>query len=347
MFVRRRSTPASCSLPRTFRRKARSAAGTFPARRTSRGRRRSPRTDASRRPTSCGRSTRKRASRKAPRRSRTAGSASAARTPGSCCATCSATTRCATTTAPGPNGAASSACRSKRGAASPTALTWRDLPAWARGGERHEYVRVRVTRDEMVRQLRRLGIHDELVLDAMARVPREEFVGEDERAKAYGDHALPIAEGQTISQPYVVARMTELLAPRRTDHVLEIGTGSGYQAAVLALLARDVVTVERHASLARTASQRLAALRFENVRVFHDDASRGRPEEAPYDGIVVTAAAPQLDDALVAQLARGGRIVAPVGDQEVQELVVRHADGHEERHGAVRFVPLRGEAGFR
>lgn len=203
------------------------------------------------------------------------------------------------------------------------------------------------TREEMLQHLRKLGIRDARVLDAMARVPREDFVREDEREVAYGDHALPIGEGQTISQPFVVARMTELLAPRRTDHVLEVGTGSGYQAAVLALLAGDVVSVERHASLAEEAGERLVRLGFTNVRVINDDASLGYAPDAPYDRVLVTAATPYIGNALVAQLTRDGRIVAPVGDREMQELTVLHADGREERHGPVRFVPLRGEAGFR
>lgn len=198
----------------------------------------------------------------------------------------------------------------------------------------------------MVRQLRKLGIRDERVLGAMARVPREEFVRWEDREVAYGDHALPIDVGQTISQPYVVARMTELLDVDSSHHVLEVGTGSGYQAAVLAELARDVVSVERHGELARTASERLARLGYTNVRVINDDASLGRPEDAPYERIVVTAGAPAIDPALAAQLAPGGRLVAPVGDTRMQELVVRDATGHEERHGAVRFVPLRGRAGF-
>ena len=199
----------------------------------------------------------------------------------------------------------------------------------------------------MLRQLRKLGIRDPRVLDAMARVPREEFVRGEDREIAHGDHALPIGEGQTISQPYVVARMTELLSPGTDDHVLEVGTGSGYQAAVLSLIAGDVITIERHASLADAARRRLAALGYTNVRVIHDDASLGHPEDAPYDRILITAATPHIDNALVAQLSSDGRIVAPVGDQEMQELVVHHANGREERHGAVRFVPLRGEAGFR
>ena len=207
-------------------------------------------------------------------------------------------------------------------------------------------MRVTVTRDEMVRHLRRLGIRDPRVLEAMTQVPREEFVRDADRDAAYGDHALPIAEGQTISQPYVVARMTELLDVRPEHHVLEIGTGSGYQAAVLGELAKDVVSVERHRSLAEGARERLARLGYDNVRVIHDDASLGYPAEAPYDRIIVTAATPSIEPALSAQLAPGGRLVAPVGDEEMQELVVRDSRGREEHHGAVRFVPLRGRAGF-
>lgn len=199
----------------------------------------------------------------------------------------------------------------------------------------------------MLRVLGRFGIHDPRVLEAMARVPREEFVSPSDRDAAYGDHALGIGEGQTISQPYVVARMTELLAPQPEHHVLEVGTGSGYQAAVLAALARDVISIERHAALAEAARDRLARLGYGNVRVIHADASLGYPAEAPYDRILVTAAAPRIDPALAQQLTADGRIVAPVGDLDLQELVVRDAHGREERHGPVRFVPLRGQAGFR
>jgi protein-L-isoaspartate(D-aspartate) O-methyltransferase len=199
----------------------------------------------------------------------------------------------------------------------------------------------------MVADLRRMGIRDERVLLAMAKVPRERFVRDEDRDVAYGDHALAIAEGQTISQPFVVARMTELLDVHPTHHVLEVGTGSGYQAAVLAELARDVVTVERHAALAEQASALLAELGYENVRVVAGDASIGYPPEAPYDRILVTAASPGISPELVRQCAPDGLIVAPVGGQDMQHLVVRHPDGHETRHGAVKFVPLRGRAGFR
>ena len=199
----------------------------------------------------------------------------------------------------------------------------------------------------MLRQLERFGIRDPGVLDAMARVPREEFVSSADRDIAYGDHALPIGEGQTISQPYVVARMTELLATDPAQRVLEVGTGSGYQAAVLAKLVREVISIERHASLADAARDRVERLGYRNVRVIHADASLGYPSEAPYDRILITAATPRIDPALAHQLTADGRIVAPVGDLDVQELVVRDARGREERQGPVRFVPLRGAAGLR
>jgi protein-L-isoaspartate(D-aspartate) O-methyltransferase len=199
----------------------------------------------------------------------------------------------------------------------------------------------------MVRLLERFGIRDGRVLEAMARVPREEFVAPADQGIAYGDHALQIGEGQTISQPYVVARMTELLRTRPEQRVLEVGTGSGYQAAVLGELVREVISIERHAPLADAARERLERLGYKNVRVIHADASLGYPPEAPYDRILVTAATPRIDPALAQQLTPDGLIVAPIGDLDLQELVVRDARGREERHGQVRFVPLRGEAGFR
>jgi len=207
-------------------------------------------------------------------------------------------------------------------------------------------VRVTPTREDMLRQLRQLGIRDARVLDAMARVPREEFVREADRGSAYEDRALPIDMGQTISQPYVVARMTELLDVDTRDRVLEVGTGSGYQAAVLGELAGEVVTVELHEELATAARDRLARLGYANVRVEQGDASVGFAPGAPYDRIIVTAAAPAIDPALLSQLRPDGRIVAPVGPRDLQELVVIGADGRQERHGVVGFVPLRGRAGF-
>ena len=199
----------------------------------------------------------------------------------------------------------------------------------------------------MVSLLEARGITDAAVLNAFRAVPRENFVPEELVTSAYGDTPLSIGEGQTISQPYVVARMTELLDVGPEHHVLEVGTGSGYQAAVLAELARDVVSVERHASLAERARSLLAELGYDNVRVVAGDASVGFAEAAPYDRILVTAASPGISPELDRQLAPDGLIVAPVGDEEMQHLVVRRADGRETRHGAVKFVPLRGRAGFR
>jgi protein-L-isoaspartate(D-aspartate) O-methyltransferase len=199
----------------------------------------------------------------------------------------------------------------------------------------------------MVRDLRRMGIRDERVLAAMEKVPRELFVKEEDRDVAYGDHALAIPEGQTISQPYVVARMTELLEVQAEHHILEVGTGSGYQAAILAELAHDVVTVERHVPLADRAREILTELGYANVKVVAGDASAGYPPDEPYDGILVTAASPAISPELIRQCKPDGRVVAPVGDQEMQHLVVRLPDGRETRHGAVKFVPLRGRAGFR
>jgi protein-L-isoaspartate(D-aspartate) O-methyltransferase len=200
-------------------------------------------------------------------------------------------------------------------------------------------------------QLRARGISDERVLTAMAGLPRERFVPEERRAIAYADEALPIPAGQTISQPWIVARMTELLAPRADAHVLEIGTGSGYQAAVLALLGARVVSIERQPELAESARRRLADMGFgDQVEVRLGDGSVGDPVGAPWDGILVAAAAPTIPDSLRDQLSPdGGRLVIPVGDRQRQELllVVRHGDTWDERNdGAVIFVPLVGEEGF-
>jgi protein-L-isoaspartate(D-aspartate) O-methyltransferase len=199
-------------------------------------------------------------------------------------------------------------------------------------------------------QLRGRGIHDEAVLAAMGELPRERFVPPDEQVDAYRDEALGIAAGQTISQPYMVARMTELLAPRPGMHVLEVGTGSGYQAAVLATLGCRVVSVERHAELAASAAALLVELGFGGqVHVVVGDGSLGWPAEAPYEGIIVTAAAPRFPPSLIAQLVEGGRLVIPVGSRELQDLVVaiRRGDRLEEHHaGGCIFVPLVGAEGF-
>jgi protein-L-isoaspartate(D-aspartate) O-methyltransferase len=200
------------------------------------------------------------------------------------------------------------------------------------------------------RQLRGRGIRDETVLAAMAALRREHFVPPGMLARSYSDDALPIASGQTISQPYMVARMTELLEPRPGMRILEIGTGSGYQAAVLAQLGCSVVSVERHAELAGAARIRLDELGLGgHVEIVVGDGSVGRPEDAPFDGIVVTAAAPAIPAALPGQLADGGRLVVPVGARHGQELllVVRRGDAFETHDcGACVFVPLVGELGF-
>lgn len=199
------------------------------------------------------------------------------------------------------------------------------------------------------RQLRRRGIPDERVLAAMARVPREQFVPESVRPYAYADDALPIGQGQTISQPFVVATICSLLALDGSERALDVGTGSGYQAAVLAELAAEVVTIERIPELADTARAALAAAGYENVEVHVGDGSLGVPERAPFDAIAVAAATPTVPQALYEQLAEGGRIVVPRGTRDGQELVlvVRTADGRVERAVLpVRFVPLLGDEGF-
>jgi protein-L-isoaspartate(D-aspartate) O-methyltransferase len=200
-------------------------------------------------------------------------------------------------------------------------------------------------------QLRARGIRDERVLRAMAAIPRERFVSEEQRPYAYADGALPIAAGQTISQPFIVARMTELLDPQPGDRVLEIGTGSGYQAAILALLGCQVVSIERQAELATAARVRIAEIGLGGaVEVRVGDGSVGDPAGAPWDGIVVTAAAPAIPTALREQLdPNGGRLVIPVGRRSHQDLILVVRDGDEWREtndGPVVFVPLIGAEGF-
>ena len=195
-------------------------------------------------------------------------------------------------------------------------------------------------------QLRARGIRDPRVLEAMGTVPRHAFVDPGFATRAYGDHALPSGEGQTISQPYIVARMLELAEIAATHRVLEVGTGTGYQTALLARLAERVYSVERVPSLLRAADQRLQALGITNVVLRHGDGSLGWQEFAPYDRVLVAAAAPRVPDSLRAQLEEPGVLVIPVGGETRQHLEVWHRmpGGRWEgrRHGECRFVPLLG-----
>lgn len=207
-------------------------------------------------------------------------------------------------------------------------------------------------RERMVAQhIEARGIRDPAVLAAMREVPREEFVEERYREYAYDDGPLPLVEGQTISQPYVVALMIEALRLKDHHRVLEIGTGSGYAAAILSRIAAEVYTVERVAELARIARQVIARLGYDNIQVKHGDGTLGWAEHSPYDAIVVAAGGPNVPRALLEQLAVGGRLVMPVGrEQRSQRLVrvtrVEEDEYDRENFGHVRFVPLIGEQGW-
>jgi protein-L-isoaspartate(D-aspartate) O-methyltransferase len=198
-------------------------------------------------------------------------------------------------------------------------------------------------------QLRARGIQDKRVLTAMARVPRHEFVALEHRQQAYEDHPVPIGEGQTLSQPYIVALMLEALSLSGGETVLEVGTGSGYQTALLAQLARMVYSVERHKSLAGSAEEVLRRLGYGNIRVLVHDGSQGFPEHAPFDAIVVSAAAPSIPQSLLEQLREGGRMIVPVGPAQAQELqLVRKHEGRilVSNLEGCRFVPLIGDQGY-
>lgn len=207
-------------------------------------------------------------------------------------------------------------------------------------------------RERMLRkELRGRGIHDARVLSAMDRVPREEFVDPRHRSHAYDDKAMPIACGQTISQPYVVAYMVQGLELVATDRVLEVGCGSGYAAAVLSLLAAEVYTVERIEELAHGAQAALTRLNFGNVHVRAGDGTLGWSEEAPFDAILVSASGPHVPQSLLAQLVVGGRLVMPVEDDSGDQQLVRlrqtsKTTSERSKLGAVRFVPLVGREGW-
>jgi protein-L-isoaspartate(D-aspartate) O-methyltransferase len=198
-------------------------------------------------------------------------------------------------------------------------------------------------------QIRRRGVSSERVLEAMAAVPRHEFIPRQFLNDAYADKPLPIGEGQTISQPYMVAAMTEALDLKGSERVLEIGTGSGYQAAVLSSLASQVITVESHTSLALAAQELLTKLGYTNVHVHNGDGSAGLPDAAPYDAILVTAGAPQIPQVFAKQLREGARIVIPVGDRENQNLVCAQKKNGELKSRVLfgcKFVLLLGRYGW-
>jgi protein-L-isoaspartate(D-aspartate) O-methyltransferase len=222
------------------------------------------------------------------------------------------------------------------------------VPLWAVAEGRPPLLRDEsAQRNRMVeRQIERRGVKNPRVLEAMRTVPRHLFVPQPYREHAYQDRALPIGRGQTISQPYIVAVMTELLDPQPTDKVLEVGTGSGYQAAVLSTLVEKVCTIEIIPELAERARRTLAARGHNNVEVITGDGYRGLPAQAPFDGILVTAAPKEVPEPLLEQLGVGGRLVIPVGDRDQRlKVLERTAQGIETKTlFPVRFVPLTGEA---
>jgi protein-L-isoaspartate(D-aspartate) O-methyltransferase len=208
-------------------------------------------------------------------------------------------------------------------------------------------------REAMVeRQLRRRGIREKFILDAFSEVPREEFVADQYRHLAYGDHPLPIEAGQTISQPYIVALMIQAAGMGLNDKVLEIGAGSGYAAAVIGCFAGKVVAVERQPLLVQAARERMRRLGFDNVEIHEGDGTRGWSAEAPYDAILAAASGSHVPKALIEQLAPGGRLVMPLGGRGGTQELVKVTKGHDgtlerENLGGVRFVPLIGEEGWK
>ena len=214
-----------------------------------------------------------------------------------------------------------------------------------------ESIKYERQREEMVRtQIEARGIKAPKVLAAFRRVPRHLFVSEALRDQAYGDYPLPIGEQQTISQPYIVAEMTQALDLGEDDRVLEIGTGSGYQAAILAQIVYRVYTVERKRSLYQQARNLFDKLHYHNIVMKYGDGTKGWRDESPFDGIIVTAGAPQIPDVLIDQMGEGGRLVVPVGNQNTQELIKIFRDDQNIRQinlGGCRFVKLVGEYGWK
>jgi protein-L-isoaspartate(D-aspartate) O-methyltransferase len=211
------------------------------------------------------------------------------------------------------------------------------------------YPRAEERRRMVERQIEARGIHNPLVLAAMREIPRHLFIPAPYDQSAYDDNPLPIGNGQTISQPYIVALMTELLRPEPSDNVLEIGAGSGYQSAILSRLVYRLTSMERIPEVAILARNNLKSFGILNVEVIEGDGTLGYPQNAPYNGIVVTAATPEIPKALTDQLADRGRLVAPVGGRDVQELVTLEKQGDRmipDSHGGVRFVPLIGRYGW-
>jgi len=221
-------------------------------------------------------------------------------------------------------------------------LAWMSGDADTRISERYAAARETMVRNQIAAR----GVEDPRVLEAMRTVPRHELVPEAVRSEAYDDHPLPIGEGQTISQPYIVAYMTEQLRLDGDERVLEIGTGSGYQAAVLAELAREVYTIEIVEPLARRAARDLERLGYGEIHVRQGDGYRGWPEEAPFDAIIITAAPDHVPEPLVEQLAVGGRMILPVGDLFQELLLITRDEKGVRRRSLlpVRFVPMTGEA---
>jgi protein-L-isoaspartate(D-aspartate) O-methyltransferase len=199
------------------------------------------------------------------------------------------------------------------------------------------------------RQIAARGIHDQRLLTVMLEIPRHLFIPPQYIGAAYDDNPLPIGSGQTISQPYIVALMTELLHPKATDNMLEIGAGSGYQAAILSRLIKRLTTIERITMVVNLARTNLKSIGIDNVTVIEGDGSLGYPGNAPYDGIIITAATPDVPQPLIEQLADGGILVAPVGGRDTQDLITLNKKGESiirESHGGVRFVPLIGQHGW-